>query len=138
VTLEAPAIRPGPVTFVVRNAGTLVHGFEIESESEGSHRGPGGGDRFEVEAPRFGPGDTVRVNANLPIGLYEIECYVANHEALGMRALLEVRADAPMVEPKPSAAGGVRIQGSRSGRTPSRSRRGRGWSGRTLTRRSTR
>src|SRR5688572_10040818 len=32
VTLEAGAIRPGRVTFVVHNRGTIPHGFEIEAE----------------------------------------------------------------------------------------------------------
>ena len=34
ITLEAKAIRPGPVTFVVHNGGKLVHGFEIEALHE--------------------------------------------------------------------------------------------------------
>src|SRR5687767_10970451 len=36
VTLEAAAIRPGPVTFVVHNGGELVHGFEMAIEGEDS------------------------------------------------------------------------------------------------------
>jgi plastocyanin len=111
-TLEANAIRPGLVTLVVHNGGKLVHGFEIKAEGEGgSGRGRGGGDRFEVEEPTFGPGDTIRIRANLPAGLYEIECYVANHEALGMRVALQVRSDAPLVRPRPGAPGDVLIQG---------------------------
>jgi hypothetical protein len=39
VALEAPAIRPGPVTFVIRNGGDLVHGFEMEAEEEGGSSG---------------------------------------------------------------------------------------------------
>lgn len=34
VTMEAGAIRPGRVTFVVTNHGTVNHGFEIQSEGE--------------------------------------------------------------------------------------------------------
>jgi hypothetical protein len=112
ITLEARSIRPGPVTFVIRNGGKLIHGFEMKSEDDGgSNRGPGGGDdeRFEVEAPTFGPDDTIRIKANLPVGLYEIECYVADHDDLGMRTLLRVRRDAPFVRPK--ARDEVQIKG---------------------------
>jgi plastocyanin len=112
ITLEAKTIRPGPVTFVVHNGGKLVHGFEMKQEDEGGHSGLGGGDdRFKVEAPRFGPDDTIRIKANLPEGVYEIECYVANHEALGMRTTLVVKKGAPLVRPTQAAAGTVAIRG---------------------------
>ena len=113
ITLEAKAIRPGPVTLVVHNGGKLVHGFEMKSEGEGgSHRGHGGGgDEFKLEEPTFGPDDTIRIKANLPVGTYELECYVANHEALGMRAILVVRKDAPLVRQQTAAPGEVIIEG---------------------------
>jgi plastocyanin len=106
VALEAEAIRPGPVTLVIRNGGELVHGFEMESESEeGDSSGPGGGDddRFKIERPIFGPGQTINVDVDLAPGLYKIYCYVADHEELGMVALLEVRPDAPKVREKTAA-----------------------------------
>jgi uncharacterized cupredoxin-like copper-binding protein len=114
ITMEAKAIRPGPVTFVIHNGGKLVHGFEMKAEDGGgSNRGPGGGgdDRFEVEAPTFGPDDTIRITANLPVGLYEIECYVADHDDLGMRTFLRVRRDAPFIRPRRAAQGEVLIKG---------------------------
>jgi plastocyanin len=113
VTLEADAIRPGPVTLVVRNGGKLVHGFEMESESEdGDNSGPGGGDedRFKIELPTFGPGQTTNVDLNLAPGLYKIYCYVADHEERGMVALLEVRRDAPKVR-KAAEGDAVAIEG---------------------------
>jgi plastocyanin len=100
ITLEAEEIRPGPVTFVIRNGGALVHGFEMEIEESGDHSGSGhsgGGDRFKVEGPAFGPGDTVRIPLDLPPGVYEIECFVAEHDDRGMRATLVVRSGAPLV-----------------------------------------
>jgi plastocyanin len=100
ITLEAEEIRPGPVTFVIRNGGTLVHGFEIEIEEAGDHSGHGhgeDGDRFKFEGPAFGPGDTVRIPTELATGVYEIECFVAEHDDLGMRAILVVRRGAPLV-----------------------------------------
>jgi plastocyanin len=106
VTLEATAIRPGPVTFVVRNGGKLVHGFEMEAEGRDSS-GPGSGDEgFKIERPTFGPGETIRVRLNLAPGVYKIECFVANHDDLGMEALLEVRRDAPKVRQAPAGGTG--------------------------------
>ena len=53
ITMEADQIRPGPVTFVIRNQGTMVHGFEIEIEGvDEDNSGPGGGgddDGFKFE-----------------------------------------------------------------------------------------
>lgn len=108
ITLEAPAVRPGAVTFVVRNGGQLVHGFEMKIGGEGGS----GSDGFELEADEFGPGETLQLDATLDVGTYEIECFVANHDDLGMRTTLEVREDAPLVVPDVSAApGAVRIAG---------------------------
>lgn len=68
MTLEAPAIRAGPVTFEVHNGGKLVHGFEMEAEgAESDNSGPGGGsdDGFKIEKPSFRPGQTLRFPLNL-------------------------------------------------------------------------
>jgi plastocyanin/uncharacterized cupredoxin-like copper-binding protein len=114
VTLEAPAIRPGPVTFEVTNGGKLVHGFEMEAEGEeGDSSGPGSGDGFKIERPSFRPGQTIRVPLDLAAGVYKIECWVANHDDLGMEILLEVRPDAPKVRQAPAGGSGdaVAIQG---------------------------
>ena len=113
ITMEAKAIRPGPVTFVIHNGGTLVHGFEMKSESEDDHSGHGGGgeDRFKIEAATFRPDRTIEIKAKLPVGVYEIECYVANHDDLGMRATLVVKEDAPLVRPQQTDADEVLIEG---------------------------
>jgi plastocyanin/uncharacterized cupredoxin-like copper-binding protein len=137
VTLEADAIRPGPVTFVVRNQGTMVHGFEIESEgddgdnsgsgsddsgsgsddsgsgSDNSGSGGGGEDGLKFEARAFGPGETVRVPLTLGPGVYKIECFVGDHDDMGMETLLQVRPDAPLVKEEPATASGgsVTIEG---------------------------
>jgi plastocyanin len=112
ITLEARDIRPGAVTLVIHNGGRLVHGFEMKAEDQDGHGGHGGGgDEFKLEAPTFGPDGTIRIKANLAVGTYEIECYVANHETLGMRTTLVVRRDAPLVRPTASAPGDVSIEG---------------------------
>ena len=38
MTLEAKAIRPGPVTFVISNRGKVAHGFELKADDHvGGH-----------------------------------------------------------------------------------------------------
>jgi plastocyanin len=97
ITLEAAVIRPGHVTLVVHNGGQLTHGFEMKIESgRGSDR-----DRMEIQTRTFHSGETLRVEADLPPGTYEIECFVADHDERGMRTTLEVRADAPLVSAAP-------------------------------------
>lgn len=104
ITLEAAAIRPGPVTLVVHNAGDLTHGFEMKIERSGKG---GGGDRGKIETRRFRSGETLRVEADLAPGTYEIECYVSNHASRGMRTTLVVRADAPLQTPDAGPAPGT-------------------------------
>jgi plastocyanin len=113
VTLEAAAIRPGPVAFVIHNGGKLVHGFEMQSEDGGdsSGSGSGGGDRFKVETRTFGPGETIRLKVDLAPGLYKVECFVANHDDLGMEVLLEVRPNAPLVRQRTAAGNEVEMRG---------------------------
>ena len=48
ITPEAKAIRPGTVTFVIRNRGTMGHGYEMELEGDSS--GHGSGDLFKAES----------------------------------------------------------------------------------------
>ena len=93
VTPEAEAIRPGPVTFVIENRGTMGHGFEIELEGDSS--GHGSGDGLKAESNLLQPGDSTRMELSLAPGIYEIECLVEGHDDMGMEGLLEVRAGAP-------------------------------------------
>lgn len=102
VTPEASAIRPGEVTFLIANHGTLVHGFEIEREDgpdDGDNSGSGsqGDDGFKVESRLLQPGETLRLTVDLVPGLYKVECKVDGHDDLGMETMLEVREDAPLV-----------------------------------------
>lgn len=104
IQLEADEIRPGRVTFVVRNGGTMPHGFEIESDSN-DDRG------LKLETGVFGPGESVRVQADLAPGVYTIECLVDGHDDLGMEIQLVVREGAPLVAPPETPADEVRIDG---------------------------
>jgi plastocyanin len=101
---EAKAIRPGPVTFVIRNRGKFRHGLELELRRVDDHRH--GGDRDDddkYESIRLEPGQVTRMTLNLAPGVYEIECFVSHHDDLGMYGVLEVREDAPLL-PRPAAA----------------------------------
>ena len=102
LTPEASAIRPGPVTFVVSNRGTMAHGFEIELEGESS--GSGSGDLFKAESRVVQPGETTKIRLDLRPGVYKIECLVDGHDDRGMEDLLEVRADAPLQKQKQTQA----------------------------------
>lgn len=102
---EAPAIRPGQVTFVVRNNGKFLHGFRIKGDNEDES----GGDRFEARTRTLRPGETARITVTLPKGVYSIECHVEGHDDRGMEMRFEVRANAPLVQAKPAAANAVRI-----------------------------
>jgi plastocyanin len=110
VVPEAKAIRPGRVTIVVKNGGRLTHGFEMKDD-DGSGSGKLDGRRLKIEGPLFGPGETFRTTVTLSPGLYKLECYVANHDQLGMETVLEVRQDAPLVRASTPSADTVSIEG---------------------------
>ena len=103
VQMEATVIRPGPVTVVVSNRGTVGHGFEIEAEGVDSSGHGGGDDRHKVESRVLAPGETIRIKLNLPAGLYKVECLVDGHDDMGMETMLEVRKGAPLVKEKTAA-----------------------------------
>ena len=104
VALEAKAIRPGTVTITVVNRGRLAHALRIRAAEHGGS-GHGGGDDARTRV--LAPGERATLQLDLSPGTYEIECFVedgyGDHEDRGMRALLEVRADAPLVAPVASA-----------------------------------
>ena len=99
ITAEAPAVRPGPVTFVIHNRGTVPHGFEIELEGESS--GHGSGDLFKSESELLQPGESTRMTVTLAPAVYKIECLVDGHDDMGMEGFLAVEAGAPLVKEKP-------------------------------------
>jgi plastocyanin len=111
ISPEARAIRPGPVTLVIRNRGTFRHGLELELrrvDDEDDDNDPGDDDAKSI---KLTPGQATRLTVNLAPGMYELECFVSHHDERGMRGLLEVRADAPLLTPKRAAASTVAISG---------------------------
>jgi plastocyanin len=95
VTPEARAIRPGPVTFVITNRGTMDHGFEIEDDTD--HSGSGGGEGLKFETELLAPGESTRFRLNLAPGTYKIECLVDGHDDMGMEGFLRVAEGARLV-----------------------------------------
>jgi hypothetical protein len=84
-----------------------------DQDEDSSGPGSGGDDAFKIERPSFKPGQTIRVPLDLAVGVYKIECWVANHDDLGMEILLDVRADAPKVKQAVGGGGSnsISIQG---------------------------
>nr|BAL59339.1 hypothetical conserved protein [Candidatus Acetothermum autotrophicum] len=72
-------IKAGKVRFVVKNQGTIDHGFEVE----------GGG--IEEEIDPFSPGQTRSLELELASGTYEVYCQVPGHKELGMKGELIVK-----------------------------------------------
>ncbi|MFN4218477.1 MAG: cupredoxin domain-containing protein [Candidatus Bipolaricaulia bacterium] len=72
-------IKAGTVRFVVRNQGTIDHGFEVEGQG------------IEEEIDPFPPGRTQTLELELAPGTYEVYCQVPGHKELGMKGELIVR-----------------------------------------------
>jgi plastocyanin len=104
---EAKAIRPGRVTLVVANRGKQRHGLMIRSLGDDDAIG---GDDDKVKTIRLEPGRTTRITLDLAPGKYRIECFVSHHDERGMIGILDVRHDAPLVQPKPRGANAVQIK----------------------------
>lgn len=69
-------VKPGAVTFVLRNEGRFAHNFHVE--------GPG----VEAHAEKFSPGRTIRLEVTLQEGEYKISCPLSNHDQRGMHGIL--------------------------------------------------
>ncbi|HLY74573.1 MAG TPA: cupredoxin domain-containing protein, partial [Planctomycetota bacterium] len=80
VELSRAAVGPGPVSFIVKNTGTIPHQFEVEGKG------------IEKQTPQIAPGDSVVLTVTLKEGEYEVYCPVGDgsHEKLGMKAELQV------------------------------------------------
>lgn len=72
-------IKAGKVRFVVRNQGTIDHGFEVEGQG------------IEEEIDPFPPGRTQTLELELTPGTYEVYCQVPGHKELGMKGELVIK-----------------------------------------------
>lgn len=73
-------LAPGKTAFVVRNAGTAQHSFEIE--------GNGLDKKFMLAV---GPAESKTLDVELKPGTYKVRCPMKGHEAKGMEAMLTVK-----------------------------------------------
>lgn len=84
IGLSAPTAKAGSVTFVVHNAGKIVHKLDLA----------GGGLKATVRVPSIAPGATRRVTVKLTGGKLSLWCPVPGHAALGMKTSLKVSGTA--------------------------------------------
>jgi uncharacterized cupredoxin-like copper-binding protein len=94
VELGRDTVHAGSVTFAVKNAGTMTHGFYV--------RGPG----VAKGAPDLPVGQETRLTVVLKPGTYEVYCPLADlsHRAAGMtRKLVVIAAAAPAGPKKPGS-----------------------------------
>jgi uncharacterized cupredoxin-like copper-binding protein len=72
--------RTGEIAFVVKNQGTIEHNLVLDA--------PGG--KTVAQIAIIEPGQTTRVTASLPAGVYTIYCSLPGHRDAGMVATLRV------------------------------------------------
>jgi plastocyanin len=75
-----PRVKPGTVTFQIKNKGTLLHAVEVKT--------PGGEKRSRDISP--GKSDTLRVKLDTP-GRYTWYCPIDQHRKIGMKGKIRVR-----------------------------------------------
>jgi plastocyanin len=85
VEIPRDTLRAGPITFRIKNSGTMVHGFHVE--------GPG----VDKDAPQIPVGQSLSLNVTLKPGTYELYCPMAEqtHKKAGMTRKITVIGDAP-------------------------------------------
>ena len=98
ITLEATLVRPGPVSLIIHNGSHHPRRIELR------RRGGSGRDRDRIETRTFEPGETLRVEADLSSGRYDLEVAGRHHGSGGLRVALDVREDAPLLAPDMASA----------------------------------
>ena len=92
ITMSATSVKPGDVTFQVKNNGSVAHNFAIPVL------------KFKTEM--LNPGQSVTVVASdVAAGTYDVVCEVAGHPEAGMKATLTVSPDAPSGDATMMASG---------------------------------
>ena len=82
INMSASAVKPGDITFQVKNSGNVAHNFAIPLL------------KFKTEM--LNPGQSVTlVASDVAAGTYEIQCEVSGHPEAGMKTSLTVSPDAP-------------------------------------------
>jgi plastocyanin len=73
--LSTKTVKPGRVTFVIRNASSALHDFMIAGR----------------RSTTIGPGKPTRLTVTLKPGRYPYKCTVDSHAELGMKGVLRVQ-----------------------------------------------
>jgi uncharacterized cupredoxin-like copper-binding protein len=82
IAMSTSTVRPGDITFQVKNNGNVDHNFAIPT--------------LKLRTEMLKPGQSVTVVANdVAAGTYEVICEVSGHPEAGMKATLTVSPDAP-------------------------------------------
>jgi plastocyanin len=92
VGLDRDTVRAGPVTFNVKNSGTMTHGFYVRGD---------GVDKGSREIP---VGEAARLTVTLKPGTYEVFCPMSEltHKMAGMsRKVVVTAGDTPAAPKKP-------------------------------------
>ncbi|MFM9094855.1 MAG: multicopper oxidase domain-containing protein [Acidimicrobiaceae bacterium] len=92
IAMSASSVKPGDVTFQVKNSGSVAHNFAIPL--------------LKLKTEMLNPGQSATVVANaVAAGSYEVVCEVAGHPEAGMKATLTVAANAVNIDHSSMAAG---------------------------------
>ena len=82
IAMSASTVRPGDITFQVKNNGNVDHNFVIST--------------LKLRTEMLRPGQSVTVVAtDVSAGTYEVICEVSGHLEAGMKSTLTVSPDAP-------------------------------------------
>ncbi len=98
VGLARDSVKAGPVTFRVKNSGTMAHGFYVI------------GDKVDKGTADIPAGQEASLTVTLKPGTYEVFCPMSDnsHKLGGMTRMLTVTpGDAPAVAPKKPAVAPV-------------------------------
>jgi uncharacterized cupredoxin-like copper-binding protein len=90
VEMARDTLKAGPVTFRVKNTGTIVHGFHVE--------GPG----VDKDTPQIPAGQTIPLTVTLKPGKYELYCPMSelSHKKAGMvKTITVIAGDAAPKKP---------------------------------------
>jgi uncharacterized cupredoxin-like copper-binding protein len=90
VEIPHDTLKAGPVTFRVKNTGTMVHGFQVEGPS------------VDKGTPQIPAGQSLSLTVTLKPGTYELYCPMAEqtHKKAGMTRKIVVVGDGAPKKPE--------------------------------------
>jgi uncharacterized cupredoxin-like copper-binding protein len=98
VALTSATVRPGQVTFISRNIGSIAHDFIVIKTDLAADKLPVDGPTQKAKTDgrvdgveEIPPGQTRNLRIDLPAGHYVVICNVPTHYQLGMRTELNVQ-----------------------------------------------